>query len=226
MIDSVGNPFPRRGFLGRLALLATPFVAGHPSAVLGQSPARPAGGPQQADWLERITGKHRTVFDVEAHRNGNALAQAASFLDAWHEAGVPDGEVNLVMGVRGSGLPLVLRDDLWRRFPIGSQYAITDPRTKQPADRNLFIDASVRPGGPMNARQTVETLQKRGALFLTCMNTIKGASRHLAAAGLGSPDEISATLRDGVLPGVIVVPAMVVAFTLMQERGISYVYAG
>lgn len=226
MIDPAGNSFPRRGFLGRLALLATPFVAAHPSTVLGGFPARPAGGPQPADWLERLTGKHRTVFDVEAHRNGNALAQAASFLDAWRDAGVPDGEVNLVMGVRGSGLPLVLRDDLWTKFPIGSQYAITDPRTKQPADRNLFIDANVRPGGPVSAGQTVEALQKRGAVFLACMNTIKGASRRLAAAGLGSPDEIGARLRDGVLPGVIVVPAMVVAFTLMQERGISYVYAG
>lgn len=226
MIDSAGHSVPRRGFLGHLALITTPLVAGHPSAVLGQSPARPAGGPQHTDWLKRITGKHRTVFDVEAHRNGNALAQAASFLDAWHEAGVPDGEISLVMGVRGSGLPLVLQDDLWAGFPIASQYAITDPRTRQPADRNLFIDANARPGGPVNTRQTVEELQKRGALFLACMNTIKGASRRLAAAGLGSPDEISATLRDGVLPGVIVVPAMVVAFTLMQERGVSYVYAG
>lgn len=226
MIDSAGTVVPRRGFLGRLALLATPLVAGHASALGGQSSTNPAAGPQQADWLERLTGKHRTVFDVEAHRNGTALAQAASFLDAWREAGVPDGEVNLVMGVRGSGLPLVLRDDIWAQLRIGPQYAITDPRTRQPADRNLFIDANIQPGGPVNARQTVEALQKRGALFLACMNTIKGASRRLAAAGLGSPDEISATLRDGVLPGVIVVPAMVVAFTLMQERGIAYVFAG
>lgn len=226
MIDPAGNAVPRRGFLGRLALLATPLVAGHASALGSQSSTNPAGGPQQTDWLERLTGKHRTVFDVEAHRNGNALAQAASFLDAWREAGVPDDEVNLVMGVRGTGLPLVLADSVWTKYRIGAQYALHDPRAKLPADRNLFVDANVLPGGPVNAGQTVEALQKRGVVFLACMNTIRGASRKLAAAGLGAPDDIRAELRSAIVPGVVVVPAMVVAFTLMQERGISYVYAG
>lgn len=225
MID-VGNPFPRRGFLGRLALLASPFMAGPASLLGGQPPGRAAGGTPRSDWLDRLTGKHKTVFDVETHRGGNALAQADSFLDAWREAGLPDPDVTLVMGVRGSGLPLVLGDAVWTKYRIGAQYALTDPRTKQPADHNLFVDASLRPGGPVTARQTIEALQRRGVLMLACMNTIKGASRKLSAAGLGTPDVIRADLVDAVLPGVVVVPAMIVAFTLMHERGVAYVYAG
>ncbi len=217
----MNHPFRRRGFLGHMALLATPLLVGRASVLGGQE----AGG-QDTPWLERLTGRHRTVFDVETHRGGNALAQADSFLNAWSDAGVPDRDVTLVMGVRGTGLPLVLADNVWAKYRIGAQYALSDPRTKQPADRNLFVDANVRPGGPVNARQTIEALQKRRVIFLTCMNTITGAARRFAAAGLGAPDDIRAELRDAIVPGVVVVPAMVVAFTLMQERGVSYVYAG
>lgn len=225
MIDA-NHPFPRRGFLGRVALLATPFMVGRASVVGGQAPVRAAAGTQHLDWLDRLTGTHKTVFDVETHRSGNALAQADSFLNAWREAGVPDGDVTLVMGVRGSGLPLVLGDAVWAKYRLGTQYALPDPRTREPADRNLFVNANVQTGGPVTARQTIEALQQRGVVMLACMNTIKGASRKLAAAGLGTPDTILADLRDSVLPGVTVVPAMIVAFTLMHERGVAYVYTG
>lgn len=225
-MSDVNHPFPRRGFLGRVALLATPFVVGRASVLDGQASARAATGTQHLDWLDRLTGKHKTVFDVETHRGGNALAQADSFLNAWREAGVADSDVTLVLGVRGSGLPLVLGDAVWAKYRIGAQYALRDPRTGEPADRNLFVNASVQTGGPVTARQTIEALQQRGVVMLACMNTIRGASRKLAAAGLGTPDTIRADLLDAVLPGVVVVPAMIVAFTLMHERGVSYVYAG
>lgn len=224
------SPFPRRGFIGRLALLAAPLAIGRSTPLGAQESSRAEGAAQHPEWLDRLTATHRTAFDVDTHRNGNVLVQAASFLDAWQEAGVPAREVNLVLGVRGTGLPLVMRDELWARYRLGAQYSITDTRTGQPATRNPFVDAGATAGATAGAAAgalpTVEQLQKRGALFLVCMNTIKAASRRLASGGAGGPDDIAAALRDGVLPGVVVVPAMVVAFTLMQERGVAYVYMG
>jgi hypothetical protein len=32
--------------------------------------------------------------------------------------------------------------------------------------------------------------------------------------------------HEGRLPGVVLVPAMLIAFTSMEEKGIAYVYAG
>ena len=54
------------------------------------------------------------------------------------------------------------------------------------------------------------------------MNTIAGATKKLSAAGLGASDEIHAALMGGLAPGVITVPAMVVALTQLQERGLKY----
>ena len=228
MPDHPTSP-PRRRFLGRLALVASPAVALHLGAApaWGAGASQPAADDQPQPWLEALTGRHKTVFDVEQHRNGHALGQAKSFLDSWRDAfRVPDRDVSLVMGVRGGGLPLVFADELWRRYALGAQYDITDSATRAPAVRNVFTAAHVQPGGPVTAEQTVEALQRRGVLFLLCRNTVAGAARRLSAAGHGTPEAVSVALLAGVLPGVVVVPAMVIAFTQLQERGAAYVYAG
>ncbi|MGZ8458430.1 MAG: hypothetical protein ACXWZS_16435 [Gemmatirosa sp.] len=134
--------------------------------------------------------------------------------------------MNLVPGVRGTGLPLVLADALWSKYRLGERYEITDPSSRTASTRNLYTTANVQANGPVTAAQTVEALQRRGVLFLVCDNTLTGATRTLAAAGLGSPNAIRADLLAGILPGVVRVPAMVIAFSRMQERGVSYVYAG
>ena len=173
--------------------------------------------------MKELTGKHRTVFDISAHRNGKPLSQMRNFMNAWRDAfDVPDREINLVAGIHGEAIPFVLTDALWSRFRIGEQYEITDGQTKNAAARNLFIAANALTGGVVTAEQTIEALQRRGVRFGVCMNTIAGATAKLSAAGLGSPEEIKPALVNGLLPGVFVVPAMLVAFTQLEERGVKY----
>ncbi len=42
------------------------------------------------------------------------------------------------------------------------------------------------------------------------------------ADALGGADEIRAAILGGLLPGVILVPAMLVTLTQLQERGVKY----
>lgn len=220
------TPSPRRSFLTRLsAVLATTTGLG------ALAPARAAEAAEAVTpdegWLRRLTGKHKTVFDVETHRNGNALVQAKNLLDAWKtEYHVEPPAVNLVLAVRGTGIPIVLGDAFWAKYRLGEHYGITDPATKAPAVRNPFIAANLQPQGYVTAEQTVEALQARGVTLLVCRNTMAGATRKLVAAGMGTAAEVRASLDGAILPGVTVVPAMVVAFTRMQERGVAYVFAG
>jgi len=37
---------------------------------------------------------------------------------------------------------------------------------------------------------------------------------------------VQRTIEGGLLPGVVLVPAMLIAFTNMHEKGVTYVYAG
>ena len=220
------RPTARRGFLGRLAAIAAIPLVG-----TGFKPANSelqTLSPSPDDvWLRTLNRKHRVAFDVEKHKDGHALIQGKDYLDDWRKSfGVTENEINLVMAVRGTGIPLVLNDALWQKFHLGEQYGITDPVTRAPGARNLFIASNIVPGGLVDANASVEALQKRGVLFLVCHNTIEGAVGKLSKAGLGTPADIRAAILGGILPGVHVVPAMVIAFTEMEERGVGYVYAG
>lgn len=73
---------------------------------------------------------------------------------------------------------------------------------------------------------SIEALQERGVIFLLCNNSLKRLTGTLSQAGFGMPESIRAELLEGLLPGVEVVPAMVVALNLAQEEGLSYVYSG
>jgi intracellular sulfur oxidation DsrE/DsrF family protein len=173
--------------------------------------------------MRELTAPHRVAFDWSAHKNGKPLSQGKNYLDAWRDAfKTPEHDVNLVFGVHGEAIPVVLSDALWSRYKIGAQYEVTDAGTKLPAVRNVFTAANAGAGGLVAPDESVEALQKRGARFAVCRNTVAGATKKLAAAGFGTPDEIRAAIVGGLLPGVILVPAMLVTLTQLQERGIRY----
>ena len=214
------QPTQRRGFLGRLlgGAAAVTLLGATPKSLMADDGAGPGD-----DWMKELKGKHRTVFDMSSHGNGKPLTQAKNYLDAWRDAfSTPESDVNLVIGVHGNAIPVVLTDALWTRFKIGEQYEVTDGATKAPGVRNVFSTASATAGGLVTPEQSVEGLQKRGVRFLVCNNTIAGATKKLSAAGFGTPDEVRAAIVGGLLPGVITVPAMVVALTQLQELGVKY----
>ena len=214
-------PLPRRGFLARagLGLLAT--VAATRSSA--QQPAWQAG-PTQDAWLARLTGTHRQLFDTPTLEGGGSLSQVRNFLNAYRDAyGLGDTDVNAVVGVHGRAVPLVFDDRTWRRFGFGATYQVEDPETQSPARRNVF---RAGPGGPLPPEATVEALQRRGVIFLLCDNSLRRVSGTLSAAGHGTPESVREALIGGLLPGVELVPAMVVAMNLAQEKGVTYVYAG
>jgi len=224
--DATGAPrTARRSFLGRL------LAGGTALTLIGAGPRRvaaeenPVGQdtPPGEDWMRGLTAKHRVAFDWSAHKNGKPLSQGKNYLDAWRDAfKVAERDINLVFGVHGDAIPVVLGDALWSRYKIGEQYEVIDGATRLPAVRNVFIDAHAAAGGLVAPAESVESLQKRGARFVVCRNTVAGATKKLTAAGFGGSDEIRAAILDGLLPGVILVPAMLVTLTQLQERGVRY----
>ena len=229
--QSPPSPTPRRGFIARvLAGSAALVAAGSTARLLDAASVHATTGPTgtsitdiHPDWMSELTGKHRTVFDTAAHRNGKPLEQARNYLEAWREAfKVPETDINLVIGVHGEGIPFVLTDAMWTRFKLGEQYDVVDRGTKGAATLNVFTSAHAAAAGLVTPDQAVDALQRRGVRFLICMNTIAGATKKLAAAGLGTAEEIRPAIMGGLLPGVILVPAMVVALTQLQERGVRY----
>jgi intracellular sulfur oxidation DsrE/DsrF family protein len=204
----------RRGFLARAAAMSS-VLAGV---------ARPTS-QQGGDWMASLTAKHRTAFDIATHRDGKPLSQARNVLDAWRDAfHVADREVNLILCVHGEGIPIVLTDALWDRFKIADQYGVAPALEPRPV-KNVFLSANAASAGLVAANETVEVLQRRGVRVVVCMNTIASATKKLSAAGFGTPDVVREAILKGIAPEVIIVPAMLVALTQLQEKGIAYIKA-
>ena len=68
----------------------------------------------------------------------------------------------------------------------------------------------------------IESLQKMGAKFLLCGNAFGLWCLELQARGKGKADAIQKELTANLLPGVTIVPAMVIAIEKAQGAGIHY----
>lgn len=169
-------------------------------------------------WLDQLTGQHKQVFDFSNLDIG--LLVVKNWYDAWETVyRLRHPEVNAVIGIGGHGFPVNASDELYRKFPIGEQWKVTDPETGKPALRNIFLDGGK---APPFAGAGVRPLQARGAIFWMCNNALAGIASQLAAAVSRPQPEVYQDLRAGLNPGVIVVPAHTMLIGICQERGCSY----
>jgi hypothetical protein len=176
-------------------------------------------------WLDRVgTARFKLVFDIGAYQEGGGLYYARNYLNGMRDGwGIETPDVIAVLGISGDAYPIVFNDTIWTKYKYGESSKTNDPRTGQPSVRNVWWQP--RAGEPM-VEFGVDVLQKRGAQLILCNNVLRGVIRRVMADTQRPYDEVRHELTSNLLPGVIVVPAMVAAMAMAQSRGAAYVYAG
>lgn len=207
----------RRSFITAMAALsagASLATAAEPSPT---SPALDA-------WLDPLKGKHKQLFDAPDPDGGTLLRHARGYLDVWRDAyGVPERDINVVVTLYGRTMALGLQDAMWAKYKLGEALNIIDPATNAPLVRNWF--AHPQPGDPVadgSPESSIDALLKRGVVFLLCNNAVQRWSGRLEKQGLGTAAEIHADLTSHVVPGVVIVPNVLIAMTKAHERGFGY----
>ncbi|HKP31049.1 MAG TPA: hypothetical protein VJU15_16680 [Gemmatimonadales bacterium] len=197
---------PRRGFLASLtALLAAPHV-------IKAEPSDPDA------WIDRLTGSHRAMIQTHQYFM-SALVDARTMMANARDAyGIRDGDFSIAVIAHGVALQGLLSDETWQRFGLGEFYKVNDPKTGAPSVRNFYLGP--QDGEPPDA--AVRELTQRGVVFVACNVALKGLARKLARGG--SPDAIYPDLKNGLVPGVALVPDVFVTITRAQERGLRYIY--
>jgi len=216
---SVREGMERRGFLARgmAGLAALGILPASAAAAPGPLAGPVHQGGWDMSWLDRLTGKHRQVFDLT---DVTALRVIRNWLDAHEEVyGLKSSQLSAVIGITREAFTANASDALYRRFPIGELWKVTDPDTGKPAQRNIYLD-----GGrtPKDQAPTVRGLQARGVIFWQCNNALHGVAAMVGEAVKRPEPEVYEELRTGLNPGVIVVPAHTMLLGLCQERGCSY----
>ena len=201
------GPTPRRGFLARLAGAAALAAGGSlPGGALA------AQGSAHDRWLTGLKGAHRCLFDFPGHGAGLPLIHVYNYVNTYRTAyGAPPGSVN---------------DLVWEKYKIGELLKLTDPVTRLPSTRNMFFRP--RAGDPVFfggafAVAGIESLQRMGTTFLMCNNAFQSWMAFLSGSGTkGNPAGIEREIRANLLPGVVTVPAMVIAIEKAQAAGVAY----
>ena len=219
----------RRKFLGKMMGAAT--AASLPLAKMSAAAAQEGGHDA---WLNGVTGDHKCFFDFPQHKRGAGLVHILNYIGTYQAAYGEDAANVGVVGTfysvgENSSIPMAFNDDMWKKYKFGEYLSLNDPHTGKPAVRNLFYkhmdgDELPRIGtiGPF-PDASISALQKNmGVTFLLCNNAATAAGMDLARLGFGDPAAITADLKNNLVDGVIVVPAMVIAIEKAQVAGIAY----
>jgi intracellular sulfur oxidation DsrE/DsrF family protein len=120
---------------------------------------------------------------------------------------------------------------MWAKYNLGVYTGLEDVEGK-PYTRNVFnrpttkdlhllmqsIDSPMIPAlADAMPALGIENLQKMGTKFILCANALGIWCLELEARGKGKAQDIEKELRANLLPGVTIVPAMVIAIEKAQE---------
>jgi hypothetical protein len=203
-----------------------------------------AAQAQQADpdlWLKSVKGRHRALFDFPQHKNGAPLLHILNYLSTYQQAYKSGpGDVSAVgtfysIGPQAS-IALAFNDNAWSKYGLGEYLGLKDAASR-PYTRNVFnqptknelhllmaaVQTPIIPGfADAMPALGIASLQKMGTTFLMCANALDGWCQELEVRGKGKAADIQKELRSNLLPGVTIVPAMVIAIELAQNAGIRY----
>jgi intracellular sulfur oxidation DsrE/DsrF family protein len=234
MVERHDRTFARRAFFSKFGLGLTGGVALGGGAASAQTPA--AGGQWQParheldDWLDRVPGKHRLVFDTSSPEGiGDALLFVNNFMNANQNAyGIKEGELAIVVVVRHASTPFAYADAMWGKYgvPMTVRTRFNDPKTSKPPTINLYNSKDY--GNALNNRaNTVEAMTARGVHLAVCQLATRAYAGAIAEATGQTQDAVYNELAANLIGRTAhLVPAGIVAVNRAQERGYSLATAG
>jgi intracellular sulfur oxidation DsrE/DsrF family protein len=199
-------------------------LAGASALLPGMSRAEPGFAPadELEPWLASLKGSHRQLF--HSHENfDNGIFYATRFkTDYPKDYGVTPAEVDSVLAAHGKTGVVTYNDGAWEKYDLGKMFEVKEsPKSDTIATHNIFLkgrDAD-DPG--------VQEALNAGVVVLSCHNALRGMAQGLAKdKKFGSADDIERDLIASLVPGVILVPAMVIAIERAQKQGCAYQYTG
>lgn len=207
----------RRSFLARLATIGAAVGLGSPVAAhaldenAGLVEAQREA--QRSDpWMKRLSGKSRVVFHSHMPTEGLAIRWAEIYLNTQKsEYGLGDKDLGVIVGLNGKSIGWLFNDSLWGRYATIGEV--------------MGSKTAKNPMAPI-----VASLIPRGVIVLACKNSLGlSGSRFLpepARSDAAAQAAFGEEALKNLLPGVEVVPSMIVTLQQAQDRGCRYVYAG
>lgn len=215
----------RRDFLSTLAI-GSLGIAGLEHLDLEPAVAQ-AAGHWNLDWVRKLKGKHRAVFDVAQIEDGFGVWRSVIWRKQYAQVfGLAETSLTTVLILRHDAIALALNQDFWTRSHVARESGVKDPATGRPTTRNPVIE---RTGTyalpPQFSGFTLEALMEGGAVVLACALALRDCATLIADREKLSMTDADRLVHEMVVPGVILQPSGIFAAVLAQENGCRYVRA-
>jgi hypothetical protein len=202
----------RRNFLSDLAIGGTGVAA---LSLLMSDEMRAEGVAPAAlaewdlTWIDRLTGKYRTVFDAPEVADGMAFTNASVFMMGFKEVyDASDADMQAVIVMRHHGVVLAFNDAMWEKYGLG-------------------VDAKVENGEKKNPwTSDMDSLRKRGATLLACNLAANRLARETARRLNLDAETVRKDLFANLVTGVVLQPSGVFATIRAQQAGCSFMKSG
>jgi intracellular sulfur oxidation DsrE/DsrF family protein len=175
------------------------------------------------DWMDKIPGKHRMVFDTTTQEGfGMALLFADNLLTANKDGyGLNEQDIAVIIIARHFSTPFAYNDAMWAKYGKATPtFAVKDdPKTKERPSLNPYKTAAATNG------TTIDELTRRGVHFAVCDMATKFFSGIFAQAAGGSADRIHEELASNLIDKSHMVSAGIVALNRAQERAFTLAIA-
>jgi hypothetical protein len=203
-------------------LTAAVVVTSHTRSLQAKPTTAASSIEPSSNWLKGLTAKHRQFFDAPAPGGGIPLVHVMNYYDTYNKAfSVKDADIDAVLTFYGGTTFYGLNDAVWAKYKLGEFLDANDPATGKPATANPWRTAPVILGMTL-APASIESLHKRGATFILCNNALTIFSGMLAQKRGLDAQAVYQDLKANILPGVDLVPGMVVAVEQAARAGLSY----
>ncbi len=215
----------RRDFVTQLAGLAgaSALAPGFAQAAgqLLPSDASRAPDDELDPWLKALKGRHRQLahsHDKWTKGIDYAVRVKKAYLT---EYGVPASEVDSILAAHGKTGAMTYVDAAWEKYGFGKMFDVKESaKSDKIATRNIFYAGTEDDPGIREALAA-------GVVVLSCRTALRGLSAEFAKEKkYGTAAEIERDLTGMLIPGVVLVPAMIIAIGRAQEQHCSYVYTG
>jgi hypothetical protein len=236
---------PRRQFLGELAAAAAlAAVACAPAATAANAPTQaptpanqPAATPPMkplppqssikwdSSWMDKITARHKVVFDSPQIEEGTALYHAMSYLGSVKDVfGTGDSDASVVVVLRHAAVPMLYNDAMWKKYDIGTETKTLDEKTKVAVTRNIYWQNLDKDGNPSTSDKpsaTIKSLASRGVIFVGCDVATRGFSYRLARKAKMEQADVYEEIKQNLLANATLMPTGIFGMLLAQEKGCS-----
>jgi hypothetical protein len=189
--------------------------------------------PEEFDKLWKNSASVKQVYDIKAIGEGKFLNNIKNSLNGLEFGfGIPSRNVKIVSAMHGPSNMLNFDDEMWAKYRLGEWLKVEDPKTGKPATRNIYLRKTASSSDDPNDKSSlfqdtsIEALQSRGVQFLSCHTATEEQIHALIAQQSlkAQPEEIVKEFQAHIIPGSLIVPAMVAAIALLQSQGhFSYI---